>query len=99
MIPFEDALGETLRKMGLAEPALIMDLEAEWPELAGEPWSSKSRPLFVRSGVLVVEANDPGAVAFLRYGVSELQRRLGERFGAEVVSLVEVRPPRRRRGS
>ncbi|MGA7270444.1 MAG: DUF721 domain-containing protein [Acidimicrobiia bacterium] len=97
MIPFEDALGQTLRKMGLAEPALMLDLETEWSELVGEPWSSKARPLFVRSGVLVVEASDPGAVAFLRYGVGELQRRLGNRFGEDVVSRVEIRPPSRRR--
>ncbi len=99
MIPFEDALGQTLRRMGLAEPALMLDLESEWSDLAGEPWSAKARPLFVRSGVLVVEATDPGAVAFLRYGVGELQRRLGERFGEQAISGVEIRPPGRRRGS
>lgn len=98
MIPFEDALGETLRKLGLAEPALMLDLETEWSDLAGEPWNSRARPLFVRSGVLVVEASDPGAVAFLRYGVAELQRRLADRFGREVISGVEIRPPSRRRG-
>lgn len=96
MIPFEEALGATLRKLGLAEPALMIDLSREWPGLAGEPWSSKATPLYVRGGVLVVEAVDPGAVAFLRYGVADLQRRLTERFGSESVSSVEIRPPGRR---
>jgi hypothetical protein len=98
VIPFEEALGRTLRNMGLAEPALMLDLGSEWSELAGEPWNSKARPLFVRSGVLVVEATDPGSVTFLRYGVAELQRRLGERFGEDIISRVEIRPPSRRRG-
>lgn len=98
MIPFEEALGQTLRRLGLAEPALMLDLESEWSGLVGEPWRSKARPLFVRSAVLVVEASDPGAVAFLRYGVGELQRRLADRFGEDAISRVEIRPPGRRRG-
>lgn len=97
MIPFEEALGETLRKLGIAEPALMLDLQTEWAELAGEPWVSKSTPLFVKGGVLVVEATDPGAVAFLRYGVAELEQRLRDRFGGDTLSRVEIRPPQRRR--
>ena len=96
MIPFEEALGETLRKLGLPEPALMLDLEREWPDVAGEPWLSKSTPLYVKGGVLVVEANDPGAVAFLRYGLAELEQRLKNRFGSESVSKVELRSPQRR---
>jgi len=96
VIPFDEALGATLRKLGLAEPALMLDLSREWGRLVGEPWSIKATPLYVRSGVLVVEARDPGSVAFLRYGVGDLQRRLTERFGPEAITSVEIRPPQRR---
>lgn len=98
MIPFDEALGATLAKMGLAEPALMLDLSREWAGLAGEPWASKATPLYVKSRVLVVEANDPGSVAFLRYGVGELERRLGNRFGPEAFVSVEIRSPPRRSG-
>jgi hypothetical protein len=96
MIPFDEALGATLHKLGLAEPALMLDLSREWAEVAGEPWASKATPLYVRSGILVVEGNDVGAVGFLRYGILELHRRLEERFGPQAITGVEVRPPRRR---
>lgn len=96
MIPFGDALGATLRSLGLAEPALMLRIQEEWEELAGEPWTTKAVPLYLRQGVLVVEAKDRTAVAFLRYGLGELERRLGARFGPEIVQSVEIRPPGRR---
>ena len=99
MIPFDEALAAAMDRMGLGEPALMLDLRREWPELAGEPWASKATPLYVKSGVLVVEAADPGAVAFLKYGVMELERRLAERFGGSAVQRVEVRPSPRRQGA
>lgn len=96
MIPFEEALGTLLRQLGLPEPGVMTSIIEEWPRLAGEPWVSKAIPSYLRSGVLVVEATQPGAVSFLRYGVGELERRLSERFGARVVSSVEIRPPSHR---
>lgn len=100
MIPFDEALTATLHKMGLAEPSLMADITREWGQLAGEPWASKATPLYLQSGVLVVGAKDQGGVSFLRYGVSELTRKLAERFGSDRVKGVEVRPPDRttRRG-
>ncbi len=96
MIPFDEALAATFAKLGLSEPGLMLELDREWAELAGEPWTSKATPLYVRAGVLVVQGNDAGSVGFLRFGVTELERRLAARFGKEVISRVEVRPPPRR---
>lgn len=93
MIPFEDALGAALAKMGLAEPSLMLELVGEWSELAGPAWVGRATPLFVRDRVLVVEATDRGSVAVLRYGVVDLASRLTTRFGADVITGVEVRPP------
>jgi len=93
MIPFDEAVEATLRGLGLAEPLLMMDLTREWAQVAGEPWATRARPLYLRHRVLVVEAGDRGGVAFLRYGVAELQRRLTVRFGPDAVQQVEVKPP------
>lgn len=93
MIPFDEAVEATLRGLGLAEPVMMMELTREWAQVAGEPWATKARPLYLRHRVLVVEASDRGGVAFLRYGVTELQRRLVERFGPEAVDRVELKPP------
>jgi hypothetical protein len=95
MIPLEDALGDTLRKMGLAEPAVMLEVVEEWDTVAGEPWVSRARPLYLRQGVLVVEAGERSAVGFLRYGVGDLERRLAERFGSDTIRAVEIRPPQR----
>lgn len=94
MIPFEDALGDALRSMGLAEPALMVELTREWGAIAGRPWDTKAVPLYVRGGVLVVEAAERGGVDFLRYGLSDLERRLEERFGSGAINKVEIRAPR-----
>lgn len=96
MIPLGDALGTTLRRLGLAEPALMLRIQEEWGAVAGEPWASRAVPLYLRQGVLVVEARERSGVAFLRYGVGELQRRLAAKFGPETVGSVEIRPPGRK---
>lgn len=93
MIPFGDALEGLLDKLGLAEPRLMQTITSEWAELAGEPWLSRSKPVYVKDGALVVEAFEPSSVAFLKYGVSSLESRLSERFGTDVISRVDVRVP------
>lgn len=95
MIPFGDALGAALRRMGLAEPGLMLELTEEWATIAGEPWATQAVPLYVRGGVLVVESVDRAGGAFLRYGVSELESRLDARFGPGTITKVEIRPPGR----
>lgn len=95
MIPLEDALGESLRRMGLAEPALMLDLNREWASLVGEPWATQTVPLYLKGGVLVVETAERASVSMLRYGVADLRRKLAERFGESVVTDVEIRPPQR----
>jgi hypothetical protein len=93
LIPLEEALGATLRKLGLAEPAVMLQITGEWGQVAGEPWASRAVPLYLRSGVLVVETLDRGGAAFLRYGVTDLERRLTARYGGDTIRSVEVRPP------
>lgn len=94
MIPFDSALNDTLAKLGLAEPALMAEVTTEWAQVAGQPWADSARPVYLRQGTLVVEAHRRGGVALLRYGVTELVRRLGERFG-DAIQDVEVKPPSR----
>lgn len=98
MIPFEEALQATLNKLGLGEPATMLEIRRQWEEMAGPTWASKAVPLYLQRGVLVVEAVDRSGLSFLRYGVAELERRLAERFGPEVVSQVDLRPPGRSPG-
>lgn len=92
MIPFDEALTATLRRLGVGDPDVMFRIRTEWPELAGAPWDSQSRPSHIAGGVLYVEAVVPAAVRFLRYGTEELKNRLCHQLG-DVVERVEVTPP------
>jgi hypothetical protein len=90
-----EILDSVLRSIGLSDPLVWKRLEAEWPEVAGEPWSTMSRPVALTRSVLLVEAVSPAAVSILRFGVAGLTQRLNQALGAGVVKDVKVRPPGR----
>lgn len=92
---FESSLDEMMRRMGLPDPALMAQLTSQWESIAGEPWKSRSRPLTVEGKSLVVEANAPSMVAFLRYGERELLETLAARFGEGVIVGIDIRSPAR----
>lgn len=93
LTPFRTSLEEMFRKMGLSDPIVMSRLSGGWDELAGSPWSGRSRPLFIRSKTLVVEATAPSMVAFLRYGSADLVAILNQVIGEGVIEQIEVRAP------
>ncbi|MGH8870924.1 MAG: DUF721 domain-containing protein [Acidimicrobiia bacterium] len=90
---FRTSLDEMFRKMGLSDPMVMSRLATGWDELAGSPWSGRSKPLFIQGKTLVVEASAPSMVAFLRYGSADLLTILNGVFGVGVIEQVEVRAP------
>lgn len=94
MSSFESTMMEMFRRLGLPDPLLVGRIKNEWDELAGNPWIGRSQPVTVQGKTLVVEANSPSLVAFLRYGIEDLLRAMESRFGAGVIDSVEVRGPR-----
>jgi hypothetical protein len=93
LTPFRTSLEEMFRKMGLSDPIVMSRLSSGWDELAGSPWSGRSRPLFIQGKTLVVEATAPSMVAFLRYGSAELVASLNKVIGEGVIDQIEVRAP------
>lgn len=93
MSSFESTMLEMFRRMGLPDPLLVGRIKDEWDELAASPWAGKSKPITVRGKTLVVEANTPSLVAFLKYGTNGLLTALEERFGPGVIESIEVRGP------
>ncbi|HEX6945981.1 MAG TPA: DUF721 domain-containing protein [Acidimicrobiia bacterium] len=93
--PLAEGLEKVFGKLGLPDPKVMSAVMEEWAELAGPPWTGKSKPVVVRGHTLVVEASSPSQVAFLRYGITKLLTTLGERFGEGVITDVDVVPPRR----
>lgn len=91
--PFSRSVDEMFRRMGMSDPVVMASLGSEWDELAGAPWSGRSRPLYIKGKTLVVEAVSSSMVAFLRYGESALVEALTARFGPGIIDSIDVRPP------
>ena len=92
---FSDSVDEMFARLGLPDPVVMAGLSSEWNELAGPPWSGRSKPLYIKGKTLVVEAASASMVAFLRYGEQTLLDSLSERFGEGVINKVDIRPPAR----
>ena len=93
MTSFSSAMNDMFRRLGLPDPLLVGRIKSEWPEFAPAQWKGRSAPLTIKGRTLVVEASSPSQIAFLRYGVEDLLRRLEERYGPGVIEAVDVRPP------
>ena len=93
--PFNETLDDVFKKLGLPDPVLMSKIVSDWEELAGSPWVGRSKPLYVRGRTLVVAAQSPSMVAFLRYGESSLVENLKNRYGTREIEGVEVVPPGR----
>jgi predicted nucleic acid-binding Zn ribbon protein len=93
---FASSLDQLFRKLGLPDPVVMTTLISEWDSLAGSPWAGHSTPIFIQGKSLVVEAESPSMVAFLRYGSAALIEALTHRLGDGVIDRIEVRPPSRR---
>lgn len=90
---FSESVDDMFARFGLPDPVVMAGISSEWEQLAGPPWSGRSRPLYIKGETLVVEASSASMVAFLKYGESTLLERLEERFGEGVVQKVDIRLP------
>lgn len=93
---FSESVDEMFQRLGLPDPVVMAALSSEWDQLAGPPWSGRSKPLYIKGTTLVVEATSGSMVAFLRYGETTLLETLAQRFGEGTVRSVDIRPPGRR---
>jgi len=93
MSSFEVTMMEMFRRLGLPDPLVVGRIKDEWDVLAGTPWLGRSKPVTIQGKTLVVEANSPSLVAFLRYSSDDLLRSLEKRFGPGVIVTIEVKGP------
>lgn len=94
MSSFESTMLEMFRRLGLPDPLLVGRIKREWEELAPGPWLGRAEPVTVQGKTLVVAANSPSLVAFLRYGSGDLLKAIQGRFGPGVIDAIEVTGPR-----
>ena len=89
--PVSGFLDQVLRRFGMPDPVDLSRLVEEWPELAGEPWGTRSRPAGLDRGELLVEVDDGSVATLLRYQQAALVERLERQLGAGLVTSVRIR--------
>ena len=89
-----DGLDALLRRLGIPSPDDAARLFDDWERIAGEPWASRSEPIGVKDGELVVEVADGAVATLLRYQSGGLVQRLADALGAPLVQRVTVRVAR-----
>jgi predicted nucleic acid-binding Zn ribbon protein len=92
-------LDQVLRRLGVPEQVDVARLVETWEDLAGEPWGSRSRPVGLNGGELVVEVDDGSIATLLKYQQKNLLERLERRFGTPVATSVKIRVSRGKKGS
>jgi predicted nucleic acid-binding Zn ribbon protein len=92
-------LDQVLRRLGVPEEVDVARLVETWEDLAGEPWGSRSRPVGLNEGELVVEVDDGSIATLLKYQQKNLLERLERRFGTPVATSVKIRVSRGKKGS
>jgi hypothetical protein len=91
LTPIGTGLERLLRDMGMPRVVDIARLAEEWPEAAGEPFATLSRPASYRAGELVLEVSDGPAASLLKFRIPGLVERLAERYGRGTVTAVRLR--------
>jgi predicted nucleic acid-binding Zn ribbon protein len=89
--PLTESLDVVARSLGAPPPAALGALFARWPELVGATLAAHCRPLSLVRGVLVVAVDHTAWAAQLRWLEADVLRRLEERLGTGVVTVLEVR--------
>ena len=96
--PIRQSLGELSTRFGLAPPATLHQVFADWATLVGEPLATHVRPTTLRDGMLRLMADESAWATQVKYLGQELIDRINERLGGPVVRelAVSVRGVRRR---
>ena len=94
MKSFAAILPEVLRDLRLDDAAAGWRAVADWPSLAGERISKRTRAVAFRDGVMTIEVEGSAWMHELSFLRRELVRRANQRAGADVVRDVRFVPTR-----
>ena len=83
-------LGELGTTFGIASPAQVGKLWAEWPGIVGPGIAAHASPTSLRDGVLRVRADSSAWATELGYLGGEIKSRVNRALGAELVREVKV---------
>ncbi len=92
--PISDAVESLLKGLGMADPDTSSRLIREWVMISGDPWNTRSRPIRLRNGELVVEVATAAELSLLRYRTGELLAQLDQHLGEGLVEVVRLKTAR-----
>jgi predicted nucleic acid-binding Zn ribbon protein len=92
--PFRRSLETLLDDLGSAPVESTASLLDRWPEVVGRERAEHTRPVGVRHGVLVVQADDPAYAESLAWEERLVLQRLASLVGEGVVTGLTVRVSR-----
>ena len=85
------ALDRVMKRLRGPTTRHVATVFERWPELVGAGVAAHARPVAVRDGELVVEADDPSWASQLRWLEADLLERLRGELGAEAPDRVVIR--------
>ena len=92
-------LDRVVKGMGAPGTDAIELVFNQWEQVVGGVLASRTQPVALDHGRLVLEADDPAVVSHVRWLEQDLLARLHELLGAGRVTAIDVRvTPVRRRG-
>ena len=83
-------LGELSNAFGLASPAAVGKVWAEWRGIVGPGIAAHADPTSLRAGVLRIRADSPAWATELGYLGGEIKSRVNRAVGSELVREVRV---------
>ena len=86
-----DTVDGVLRGLGAPSTGAFTRVFQRWEELVGPAIASRTRPLSLDDGHLVVAVADGGWASQIRWMQKELVATLDDRLGAGVVTSIDVR--------
>lgn len=89
--PVDDSLRNLHRRLGLARPDVLAEVERHWPALVGGPLAARSAPTAIRNGELTVTTADPATAEQLRWSAADLAAAVASVVGEGMVATVVVR--------
>lgn len=89
--PLSDLLGPMLERLGMSRPDVLNRIVSDWAEVACEPWVSRSKPLTLSRGELIVAVASGTDASLLRYRTGELLAALDRSLGGSMVETVRIK--------
>ena len=90
-----DSLDDVVRALRGPGARVTAGVFGRWDEVVGTTVAAHARPVVLDGGSLLVEVDEPGWAAQLRFLEADLLARLAAAVGAGVVQRIEVRVARR----